>query len=135
MSLKHLGYGGIVMKKLFYRTAGVLLALTLLCTVFFAAPLTAFADEEPYFATGTCGSPNTEDVEYYLFDDGIKRNIRAFVGQESSKIFCGAVPFVVIGTFSGDKKSVTRASNGFASCVKIGGDVLLNLGDSLYRRH
>ena len=58
------------MKKLFYRTAGVLLALTLLCTVFFAAPLTAFADEEPYFATGTCGSPNTEDVEYYLFDDG-----------------------------------------------------------------
>lgn len=65
-----------------------------------------------------------------LIDDGIERNIKAYMGQESSKIFCGAAPFIVIGTFSGDKKSVTRASNGFVSCVKIGNDYYLHTNNN-----
>lgn len=65
-----------------------------------------------------------------LIDDGVKRNIKAYMGQESSRIFCGAAPFVVVGTFSGDKKSVTRASNGFASCVKIGSDYYVHTNNN-----
>ena len=54
--------------------------------------------------------------------DGVERNINIAMGQENSGVFGGAVPFVIVGTFSGQKKSVTYGSNGFASAVRIGTD-------------
>ena len=52
--------------------------------------------------------------------DGVERNIKAYMAQETTSILGGAVPVVVIGTFSGQKKSVTHGSNGFATCVRLG---------------
>lgn len=52
--------------------------------------------------------------------DGIERNINISMGQENSGVFGGAAPFVIVGTFSGQKKSVTYGNNGFATAVRIG---------------
>lgn len=57
-----------------------------------------------------------------LVDDDTDRNIKGYFGTENSRIFSGAAPFIVIGTFSGDKKSVTHGNNGFVSCVKVGNE-------------
>lgn len=55
-----------------------------------------------------------------MLENNVKRNIKGYIAQENINILGGAAPFVVVGTFSGAKKSVTHGSNGFASCVKIG---------------
>ena len=57
-----------------------------------------------------------------LVDDDVERNIKAYFATESTKVFGGAAPFVIVGTFSGDKKSVTHGNNGFVSCVQVGND-------------
>ena len=59
------------------------------------------------------------DADQVHMDDGIQRNIKAYIGTEHSNIFCGAAPFVVVGTFSGKQKSVTHGNNGFVSAVRI----------------
>ena len=53
-------------------------------------------------------------------EDHIERNIKGYFGTSNPKVFGGAVPFIVVGSFSGMKKSVTQGNAGFASCVKIG---------------
>ena len=45
------------------------------------------------------------------------RNIALYYGSVNSRVFGGAAPFIIIGSFNGKKKSVTYGSNGFASCV------------------
>ena len=61
-------------------------------------------------------------AEQGLVDDGVERNIKAYFGAENSKVFGGAAPFIIVGTFSGAKKSVTHGNNGFASCVMVEND-------------
>lgn len=63
-------------------------------------------------------------------DQSIKRNIKGSFGQESTTVLGNALPFLVVGTFSGAKKSVTYGNNGFASCVKIGNDYYVHTNNS-----
>ena len=67
--------------------------------------------------------------------DGIERNINISMGQENSGVFGGAAPFVIVGTFFGQKKSVTYGSNGFATAIKVGDQYYLlenNSSKNLY---
>ena len=48
------------------------------------------------------------------------RNIAIYYGSVNSRVFGGAAPFIIVGSFDGKKKSVTYGSNGFASCVMDG---------------
>ena len=56
---------------------------------------------------------------------GIDRNIALYYGATSTDVFAGAVPYIVVGTFDGNKKSTTYGSRGFVSCVEIGGSYYL----------
>ena len=62
---------------------------------------------------------------YETAADGIDRNIALYYGATNSKVFAGAAPYIVVGKFNGAKKSTTFGSNGFVSCVKVGGSYYL----------
>ena len=87
--------------------------------------LPAYADQlediKTHFITGMTFEANLH-AEQGLVDDGVERNIKAYFGAENSKVFGGAAPFIIVGTFSGAKKSVTHGNNGFASCVMVEND-------------
>ena len=87
--------------------------------------LPAYADQleniKGNFHTGMTFEANLH-AEQGLVDDGVERNIKAYFGAENSKVFGGAAPFIIVGTFSGAKKSVTHGNNGFASCVMVEND-------------
>ncbi len=76
---------------------------------------TRFADKNIVFEANL-------HVDRGLVDDNVDRNIKAYFGTENDKIFGGAAPIVIVGTFSGAKKSVTHGNNGFVSCVKVGSE-------------
>ena len=50
----------------------------------------------------------------------VNRNIGAYFGSTNSKVFGGAAPFIVVGTFNGVKKSTTYGSTGYVSCIRLG---------------
>ena len=62
---------------------------------------------------------------YALAEDGVDRNIALYYGSTNSNVFLGASPYIIVGKFDGNKKSTTYGSNGFLSCVMVGGKYYL----------
>ena len=56
------------MKRISKRLVSLWLAVMLLAGLTFSAQVTAFAEEDPYHATGYCGAEQDgKNVQYFLF--------------------------------------------------------------------
>ena len=96
--------------------------------------LESYKDQESDFnerfaSIGLTFSADLENPYEFAGEElNIDRDIALYYGAPHSSVFAGAVPFIVVGTFDGSKKSTTYGSKGFVSGVKLSGSE----GDSYY---